>query len=132
MRVTTCASTPIYNIYDEDKEIIGRIIEKVVGNKKEYNRIKKEVEKEIALERKKISVSGPAIKYIDFRPPMTIVCFVDGTKTIVKAMEDDVFDPEKGAAMAIAKKYLGDKYNSTDIIKYYVDKYNKKYSNEEK
>ena len=113
----------------EEMKTTRRVLEKIVG-KKECNRIFKEVEKENALERKRIPVTGPAIKYIDFRPPMTIACFVDGTKTIVKAMEGDVFDPEKGAAMAIAKKYLGDRYSSTEVIKYYVDKYNAKHPGE--
>ena len=47
-------------------------------------------------------------------------------KTIVKTVGDDKFDPEKGAAMAIAKKYLGDRYGYIDTINYYVDKYNAK------
>lgn len=120
---TTISST----ISRTDNEIIERTLKKIVDSDKEYNKIRKEVEKEIALERKRIPVTGPNIKYIDFKPPLTIACFDDGTKTIVKAVEGDDFDPEKGAAMAIAKKYLGDRYAYIDTINYYVDKYYKKH-----
>lgn len=44
------------------------------------------------------------------------------TKTFVKAVYDE-FDPEKGLAMAIAKKALGNKYSYFDVIKKWVDKY---------
>lgn len=50
------------------------------------------------------------IKKVHFNDPMTIVIWSDGTKTIVKAKNEE-FDPEKGLAMAIAKKAMGNKYN---------------------
>lgn len=45
-----------------------------------------------------------AIKDVIFAPPATIVYWSDGSKTVVKCSEKDVFDPEKGLAMAIAKR----------------------------
>lgn len=48
----------------------------------------------------------PKIKKVHFNGPCTIVLWTDDTKTIVRA-ENEVFDPEKGLAMAIAKKVLG-------------------------
>ena len=51
------------------------------------------------------------IKKVIFNAPATIVYWTDGTKTIVKAGEHDAFDPEKGLAMAIAKKFFGNKGN---------------------
>lgn len=66
----------------------------------------------------------PAIEDVIFNGPATIVKWSDGTKTIVKCCEDDLFDPEKGLAMAISKKALGDlkevkkwtkKYEKPDI-----------------
>ena len=48
------------------------------------------------------------IKNVIFNDPATIVFWTDGTKTVVKA-ENEEFDPEKGLAMAIAKKFLGNK-----------------------
>lgn len=49
-------------------------------------------------------------KKVIFNDPATIVFWDDGTKTVVKA-ENEPFDPEKGLAMAIAKKSLGNKGN---------------------
>ena len=43
-----------------------------------------------------------------FNDPATIVFWSDGTKTVVKTRGNDKFDPEKGLAMAISKKYMGD------------------------
>lgn len=47
------------------------------------------------------------IEKVIFNNPATIVIWADGTKTIVKS-EGEKFDPEKGLAMAISKKLLGD------------------------
>ncbi len=46
------------------------------------------------------------IKKVIFNAPATIVIWSDGSKTIVKATNEP-FDPEKGLAMCIAKKALG-------------------------
>ena len=51
-----------------------------------------------------------SIKNVIFNDPATIVFWNDGTKTVVKA-ENEEFDPEKGLAMAISKKVLGNKGN---------------------
>lgn len=65
------------------------------------------------------------IKDVIFNNPATIVLWADGTKTVVKA-ENEEFDPEKGLAMAIAKKALGNGYGYYDIFKKYVGRYEKK------
>lgn len=39
--------------------------------------------------------------------PATIVLWGDGTKTVAKCGKDDVFDAEKGLAIAISKRFLG-------------------------
>lgn len=59
----------------------------------------------------------PNIKNVIFNDPATIVFWNDGTKTIVKAQDGDIFDPEKGLAMAISKKALGNKSNYCKIFK---------------
>lgn len=51
----------------------------------------------------------PEIKRVVFNEPATIVFWSDNTKTVVKCQDGDIYDPEKGLAMAIAKKYLGNK-----------------------
>jgi len=47
------------------------------------------------------------INKVIFNPPMTIVNWEDGSKTTVLCGENDEFDPEKGVAMCISKKALG-------------------------
>ncbi|MBR5862174.1 MAG: hypothetical protein IKZ08_02480 [Bacteroidales bacterium] len=49
----------------------------------------------------------PEIKCVHFSGPCTVVIWNDDSKTIVRCGENDVMDPEKGLAMAIAKKVLG-------------------------
>lgn len=50
-----------------------------------------------------------SIDNVIFNDPATIVFWSDGTKTVVKTQEGETFDPEKGLAMAISKKALGNK-----------------------
>lgn len=57
------------------------------------------------------------IKKVIFNDPATIVLWEDGTKTVVKTQADDIFDTEKGLAMAIVKKALGNEGNYYDKIK---------------
>lgn len=47
------------------------------------------------------------IEKVIFSPPATIVFWSDGTKTVVKTSSHEMFDEEKGLAMAISEKYLG-------------------------
>lgn len=68
-----------------------------------------------------------AIKDVIFAPPATIVYWSDGSKTVVKCSEKDVFDPEKGLAMAIAKRCGGNKGSYYKAIQNWVEKSGKKY-----
>ena len=55
----------------------------------------------------------PEIEKVIFNDPATVVIWNDGTKTIVKTRQKgkkkDKFSPEFGLAMAIAKKYCGNR-----------------------
>lgn len=64
----------------------------------------------------------PEILDVIFNEPATIVFWADGTKTVVKAIYDE-FDPEKGLAMAIAKKALGNKGSYYNVIAKWTDEY---------
>lgn len=64
-----------------------------------------------------------AIDKVIFNDPATIVLWKDGTKTVVKVQEGDYFDPEKGLAMAIAKKAYGNKGKYCDEIKKWTEVY---------
>lgn len=48
----------------------------------------------------------PTIKHIHYNDPYTCVIFTDGSKSIVKCKDDEVFDKETGLAMALTKKYF--------------------------
>ena len=56
-----------------------------------------------------ITLNTMKIKKVIFNDPATIVYWNDGTKTVVKCQEGDIFDKEKGLAMAIIKKICGNK-----------------------
>ena len=64
----------------------------------------------------------PEIKNVIFNDPATIVFWEDGTKTVVKCQHGDEFDPEKGLAMAIAKKAYGNKGNYCNKLKKWLPK----------
>ena len=66
------------------------------------------------------------IKDVIFNDPATIVFWVDGSKTVVKCQERETFDPEKGLAMAISKKVLGNNYSYYETFAKHVGRYNKK------
>lgn len=61
----------------------------------------------------------PCIKNVYFNPPYTIVMWSDKTKTIVKKSENDVYDPEKGLAMAVSKKFLGTNKTGSNYYDYF-------------
>ena len=63
------------------------------------------------------AVSVPSIKKVIFNYPATIVLWSDGSKTVVKCQDGDIYDPEKGLAMAISKKALGNKGNYCNEFK---------------
>lgn len=69
-----------------------------------------------------------AIKDVIFNAPATIVFWSDDTKTIVKCGEGEKYDPEKGLALCIAKKALGNKHDYYEPFKKYLGKYHKKES----
>ncbi len=62
------------------------------------------------------------IKNVIFNNPATIVFWADNTKTVVKC-ENEEFDPEKGLAMAISKKALGNQGNYFDEFKKWTKPY---------
>lgn len=47
------------------------------------------------------------IKRVIFNDPATVILWNDGTKTVAKCVKGDKYDPEKGFAIAYAKKFGG-------------------------
>lgn len=70
---------------------------------------------------------GSFIKDVIFNDPATIVFWTDGSKTVVKCQKGETFDPEKGLAMAISKKVLGNDYGYYETFAKHVGRYNKKH-----
>jgi hypothetical protein len=62
------------------------------------------------------------IEKVIYNKPATIVKWGDGTKTVVKCQSGDNFDPEKGLAMAIVKKLLGNSGNYNEQLKKWLPK----------
>lgn len=62
----------------------------------------------------------PEIKDVMFRYPATIVFWEDGTKTVVKCQDDDIFTEEMGLAMAICKKAFGNTGKYNDVFRKHV------------
>ena len=62
----------------------------------------------------------PYIEQVIFHDPATIVYWADRTRTVVKCQDGDVYDPEKGLAMAICKKALGNKGNYCEVFKQWL------------
>ncbi len=60
---------------------------------------------------------SPHITNVIYNDPATIVFWSDKTKTVVKCSDQEIYDPEKGLAMCIAKKMLGNKGNYYNEIR---------------
>ena len=60
------------------------------------------------------------ISKVIFNKPATIILWQDGTKTVVKCQKGDKYDKEKGLAMCIVKKALGNQGNYNNFFKKWV------------
>lgn len=65
---------------------------------------------------------GVEITKVIFNNPATIVFWSDGKKTMVKCAGDEAFDEEKGLAMAISKRVLGNRGNYYNEFKKWLPK----------
>lgn len=123
--VVNCIDSLNYKIFDIEVTISTKELNTITLRKRK----KDEGRNEMPVERKSTSsniyyasvtaktVSVPAIKKVIFNDPATIVFWSDGSKTVVKCQDGDIYDPEKGLAMAISKKALGNKGNYCNEFK---------------
>lgn len=104
-----------------------RYIEQDLDSLKDHSRF---------IERTRNNISHKAkmdmIQKVIFNPPATIVFWRDGSKTVVKCGENDVFDPEKGLAMAISKRAFGDNRDYYEVFAKWVGKYEYQQKRKEK
>lgn len=80
------------------------------------------VMEEAAKKKEETNMTAASIKNVIFNPPATIVFWTDGSKTVVKCNAKDEFDPEKGLAMAIAKRCANNSDDFYKEIKKWVEK----------
>lgn len=90
---------------------------------KYYDKIQKEKNK---------AIYNNMIQQVIFNPPATIVFWRDGSKTVVKCGKNDIFDPEKGLAMAISKRAFGDNRDYYEVFAKWVGKYEYQQKKKEK
>jgi hypothetical protein len=62
----------------------------------------------------------PGVKRVIVNDPATIIIWDDETKTVVKCGDNDIFDAEKGIAMAIVKRLMFDN-KSTQMNKWFKE-----------
>lgn len=63
----------------------------------------------------------PGIKQVIFNYPATVVIWEDDVKTVVECQKGDNYDMEKGLAMCICKRMMGNESNFNKQIKKYTD-----------
>lgn len=68
----------------------------------------------------------PEIEKIEFNEPATIIFWKDGTKSVVQARDGEPYDAEKGIAMAIAKKALGNERSYYNTFIHWIKRHKKK------
>ena len=88
--------------HEEVKEVIRRFVKNIYGIPNEGMVYPVEIEKVI------------------FNDPATIVIWSDGSKTVVKCTNEE-FDKEKGLAMAICKRVLGNKGNYFNEFRKWIE-----------
>ena len=118
-------SVMIKGIWERDRNLdlvlSGDTLYCYVENKNEWARISTIAFTE-KVQYNRIPHGWMTIKNVVFNDPATIVMWEDGTKTIVKCGENDEYDPEKGLAMAVAKKAFGNQGNYYNQIRKWLPK----------
>lgn len=74
------------------------------------------------LHSKPVSPAKLEITQVIYNKPATIVFWNDGTKTVVKCSEEDVYSPEVGLVTAIAKKFFGNVGNYNNELRKWAPK----------
>lgn len=63
----------------------------------------------------------PKVKRIIFNPPATIVLWEDGTKTVVKCMENEPYSEYYGFLCALGKKIFGSNSKIIKLVRSYSE-----------
>ena len=93
----------LYEVMIMNNQVIGKAIHAAMAI--DYSRQSTERAEKNDIVR--FGMCNVSIRKVIFNDPATVVLWSDGTKTVVKCGPDDIFDKEKGFAMAIVKKMAG-------------------------
>lgn len=112
----------LYKIFDIEITISKDELNTITLRKKNERRNEMPFENHFYFDYSKITYTEPikaipSIKNVIFNDPATIVIWQDGSKTVVKCQDGEIYDPEKGLAMAISKKALGNQGNYCNVFK---------------
>ena len=122
---------PVLTIIDHpmcvpELELSGALTSWVDQNGKRENALASEAVRNIDLlifNEAKTKPIERVVERVIFNDPVTVVIWKDGTKTVVRCQDGEPYDPEKGLAMCMAKKMLGNNGNYYDIFHKYLDEY---------
>lgn len=114
--------TPILKIENSrffDDDMLEFLLEDIMEQKAKESekKLKKAIEDD---KRDRIKEFANKIDHIIFHDPHTIVFWKDGSITRVKCQEGDIYDPEKGLAIAIIKHIFGDTNYFNTIFKKWI------------
>ena len=103
-----------YTFYDDT--VLDYLLSDLIQQK--AKEAMKEIDKETKrVEHLHIDAINANIKNVIFNDPYTIILWKDGRKTIVKCQPGDVYDKEKGLALALVKHFMHDSNYFNTIFK---------------
>lgn len=116
--VCTLILTKECGIYYQERQVDRLTIEKFVKKKLNLDRPTAYASQDVNATREIYRTFQVTPEKVIFNDPATIVFWKDGTKTVVKCMEGDIYNPEVGLAMCVCKKVFDKKYHK--FFKHYT------------
>jgi hypothetical protein len=99
-----------YEVDNKTLEVRNTNVEGMLIGDMQYAEYEYNIVTDFEVENWEVLLKTPYPTKIIFNDPATVVFWSDKTKTVVKAMPGDIYDPEKGVAMCFMKRMLGDDY----------------------
>ena len=116
----TLILTKEYGIYYQERPVDRLLIEKFVKKAPNLNWPTAYASQDVNATGELYRTFQVTPEKVIFNDPATIVFWKDGTKTVVKCMEGDTYNPEVGLAMCVCKKLYDSKYHK--FFRYYAPK----------
>jgi len=103
----------------------GMVLRSISNNENyiNYNNMHRYCEADVKATKEFYEYNSKTITKILYNPPATVVFFGNKTKVVAKAIAGDIYDPEKGVAICILKKFAKDEFGHHwyDILKIVSD-----------